>query len=704
MRHAPTIVMLLLLCAFLLAAQPSSASRASWRHLNRAWWNGGENAHLAAPSCGNSGNFSAPAPVYIVRLRSAPPLSEYRGGIAGYPATATWDDGSDEEDSDAVPLMILPTGNSAAAASGESVDLDDTDGDHLLPNATVPAPNPNATFEVAVGTPSARGGRGGNGDGNGGSNGGCGCPWHRLSLSMDRPQVVAFAALLQRQQAQVASEAGVPDDGLLYNYKHTSNGFAARLTPRQLWRLRRHPTVASVRASRVFRQETIDSPQFLGLPGKVWPAMDGQSKAGEGTVVGIVDTGIWPKHPSFSDKGLSSQLPAGWKGNISGKAPQGVKVTVSSKTLTLAPGEKATYTLTVTVDTPSNDFNQLAPVVTSRAPHPGAPIGAHHLPREQWKEPTSGALREREDDNDEAAGESVFPGGAIRMHVVAMEKWKESTSGALRKLPYLSPLPLPLSLPPFPPSLPIRPPPYPLILPTFLSRHPTPSPNMFESLLRTAEAVGIAVDTSSSKNLADSLDRAMAVGVAVDTSSFKNLAGSLDQAVGPDLYFKKLIRSLTARPAKTSVASSQDSFPPLGPVVCLAPGPDPCFNKLIRILTSRCMTQPTPSLPYPCPCLSSYRSTSSQAVYFPSGQLAPAKYHHYGLAVPIYTHFTLPIRRYADVVVHRLLAAAIGWTPLPDQTKDKTALTDNLNYRNRNAHMAGRASVELHTLIFFRTR
>ncbi|CAI5495070.1 unnamed protein product [Closterium sp. Naga37s-1] len=246
-RYGYDIAILLILGAFLLAAQPSSASR------------------------GNSGEFSTPAAdgsaVYIVRLNAAPPLSEYRGGIAGYPATATWDDGSDEEESDALPQMILPAGDTAATAGSESVDLDDTDGDHLLSNSAAPA-----------------------------------------------PPVAAFAGLLQRQQAQVASEAGVPEDGLLYSYLNTSNGFAARLSPRQLWRLRRHPAVASVRASRVFRRQTSDSPQFLGLPGKVWPAVGGQSKAGEGTVVGIVDTGIWPEHPSFSDKGLSSQLPAGWKG------------------------------------------------------------------------------------------------------------------------------------------------------------------------------------------------------------------------------------------------------------------------------------------------------------------------------------------------------------------------------------------------------
>ncbi|DBA70092.1 TPA: hypothetical protein ACH3X2_012255 [Trebouxia sp. C0005] len=143
------------------------------------------------------------------------------------------------------------------------------------------------------------------------------------------------------------------------------------------------------------------------------------------------------------------------------------------------------------------------------------------------------------------------------------------------------------------------------------------------------------------------LKAAVAAGVSINPDTSLTLAASLDEAVRPE-----------------------DSY----------------FNKLIRIMATRCMTQ---------------------AVYFGSGEVDPPDYLHYGLAAPLYTHFTSPIRRYADVLVHRLLAASLGLAPLPESARDRAgvhALTDNLNTRHRNAQMAGRASVELHTLIFFKDR
>uniref|UniRef100_A0A3Q2EDR2 Protein DIS3 homolog n=1 Tax=Cyprinodon variegatus TaxID=28743 RepID=A0A3Q2EDR2_CYPVA len=108
------------------------------------------------------------------------------------------------------------------------------------------------------------------------------------------------------------------------------------------------------------------------------------------------------------------------------------------------------------------------------------------------------------------------------------------------------------------------------------------------------------------------------------------------------------------------------------------------FNTLLRILATRCMMQ---------------------AVYFCSGM--DSDFHHYGLASPIYTHFTSPIRRYADIIVHRLLAVAIGadstYPDLMDKHK-QSALCNNLNYRHKMSQYAQRASVAFHTQLFFKTR
>lgn len=105
------------------------------------------------------------------------------------------------------------------------------------------------------------------------------------------------------------------------------------------------------------------------------------------------------------------------------------------------------------------------------------------------------------------------------------------------------------------------------------------------------------------------------------------------------------------------------------------------MNTMLRILATRCMMQ---------------------AVYFASGTLQKDEYFHYGLAVPLYTHFTSPIRRYADIIVHRLLAVSCGAdATYPDLlNKHKTdTLCQNLNYRNRMAQYAGRESVAFNTRV-----
>ncbi|KAM4797362.1 exosome complex exonuclease RRP44 [Rhinophrynus dorsalis] len=110
----------------------------------------------------------------------------------------------------------------------------------------------------------------------------------------------------------------------------------------------------------------------------------------------------------------------------------------------------------------------------------------------------------------------------------------------------------------------------------------------------------------------------------------------------------------------------------------------PYLNTLLRILATRCMMQ---------------------AVYFCSGM--DNDFHHYGLASPIYTHFTSPIRRYADVIVHRLLAVAVGADcTYPDLT-DKHKLSEickNINYRHKMAQYSQRSSVAFHTQLFFKTK
>lgn len=80
---------------------------------------------------------------------------------------------------------------------------------------------------------------------------------------------------------------------------------------------------------------------------------------------------------------------------------------------------------------------------------------------------------------------------------------------------------------------------------------------------------------------------------------------------------------------------------------------------------------------------------------------SPEPAGHYGLAKTDYTHFTSPIRRYADLVVHRVLSDICGYTK-PSGRVRFGEIARHISTTERNAAEAEREAVRLKKFEFFR--
>ncbi|KAL7980201.1 hypothetical protein Chor_001469 [Crotalus horridus] len=113
---------------------------------------------------------------------------------------------------------------------------------------------------------------------------------------------------------------------------------------------------------------------------------------------------------------------------------------------------------------------------------------------------------------------------------------------------------------------------------------------------------------------------------------------------------------------------------------------DPLVNQLLRSMVTQAM---------------------SNAVYFSTGSCPEEDFFHYGLALDKYTHFTSPIRRYADIIVHRLLLAAtsteeeLGIKDCLLGNKELEELCRHINNRNRAAQHAQKQSTGLFQCMYF---
>ncbi len=138
-------------------------------------------------------------------------------------------------------------------------------------------------------------------------------------LNVHSPESTAYRGYLKSRQdaliADLQKNVRAPLS-VLYRYEVVLNGIAVKLTRREAEKAKRMPGVADVQKDTIRKALTNMSPRFIGCDG-VWNGTGTgglPGTKGEGMIVGVIDSGIWPEHPSFADDGSYPPPPARWKG------------------------------------------------------------------------------------------------------------------------------------------------------------------------------------------------------------------------------------------------------------------------------------------------------------------------------------------------------------------------------------------------------
>lgn len=146
-------------------------------------------------------------------------------------------------------------------------------------------------------------------------------------LDFSTSAVTNYSAKLAKAQDTVLAEV---DAEPTYRYDTVLNGFAVTMTAEEAAKVANRADVKSVSKAKWQELHTTDavipdgaatpntdvSPDFLGVRGEggLWEQLGGAATAGEGLVVGVLDTGLAYDNPSFTD-GEVGAPPADWSGD-----------------------------------------------------------------------------------------------------------------------------------------------------------------------------------------------------------------------------------------------------------------------------------------------------------------------------------------------------------------------------------------------------
>src|SRR4051794_2098945 len=122
-----------------------------------------------------------------------------------------------------------------------------------------------------------------------------------------RPDVTSSASqqYLSQLNGQIntfasAAQQAIPSARVTQKYDIVIGGVAMLVPADKVSTLSTLPGVAAVYPDTVLHLDTDRTPTFIGAT-KLWADLGGQANAGEHVIVGVLDTGVWPEHPSFSD-------------------------------------------------------------------------------------------------------------------------------------------------------------------------------------------------------------------------------------------------------------------------------------------------------------------------------------------------------------------------------------------------------------------
>ncbi|WMV28934.1 hypothetical protein MTR67_022319 [Solanum verrucosum] len=99
---------------------------------------------------------------------------------------------------------------------------------------------------------------------------------------------------------------------MVYSYRHGFSGFAAKLTNHQAKQIGELSDVVRVIQNPVYKTRTSRSWDFLGLSKNDPNNLLTKTNQGDGSIIGILDSGIWGDSEAFNDKGLGP-IPSRWK-------------------------------------------------------------------------------------------------------------------------------------------------------------------------------------------------------------------------------------------------------------------------------------------------------------------------------------------------------------------------------------------------------